>query len=128
MTGDEQVKEKLQKAIRLIQKTQNPEGGWRYQPAPIDADISVTICQIMALRAARDAGVKVEKSVIDQAIKYVRSCQNPDGGFCYQADMHGAGSGYARSAAGVAAMYYAGIFDGDDLERGLHYLARYTPG
>src|ERR1044071_8816141 len=41
MTGDEDVKEKLQKAVRLIQKTQNREGGWRYTPAPIDADISV---------------------------------------------------------------------------------------
>jgi hypothetical protein len=45
MTGDETVKEKLQKAVRLIQKTQNPEGGWRYQPVPYDADISVTITQ-----------------------------------------------------------------------------------
>src|SRR5438477_5690779 len=104
MTGDEQVKEKLQKAVRLIQKCQNPEGGWRYQPVPYDADISVTICQIMALRAARDGGVKVEKSIMDKAIKYVRECQNEDGGFCYQAEMHGAGSGYARTAAGVAAL------------------------
>ena len=29
MTGDEQVKEKLQRAVRLIEKTQNPEGGCR---------------------------------------------------------------------------------------------------
>ena len=103
MTGDENVKERLLKAVRLIERTQNPEGGWRYAPVPYDADISVTICQVMALRAARDAGVKVEKEVIDKAIKYIRSCQNDDGGFCYQAEMHGAGSGYARTAAGVAA-------------------------
>lgn len=128
MTGDEQVKEKLLRAVHLIERTQNSEGGWRYQPVPYDADISVTICQIMALRAARDAGIKVEKSVIDKAIKYVRSCQNADGGFCYQAEMHGAGSGYARSAAGVAALYYAGVFEGDDLEHGLRYLSRFTPG
>ncbi len=128
MSGDEQVKEKLLKAVHLIERTQNSEGGWRYQPVAYDADISVTICQVMALRAARDAGVKVEKEVIEKAVKYVRSCQNSDGGFCYQAEMHGAGSGYARSAAGVAALYYAGIFDGDELERGLHYLTRFTPG
>jgi Squalene-hopene cyclase C-terminal domain/Prenyltransferase and squalene oxidase repeat len=128
MTGNEEVKEKLLKAVHLIERTQNPEGGWRYQPVPYDADISVTICEVMALRAARDAGIKVEKDVIDKAIKYVRSCQNPDGGFCYQADMHGSGSGYARSAAGVAALYYAGVFEGDDLDRGLKYLERYTPG
>ncbi len=75
MTGDEEVKEKLQKAVRLIQQAQNKEGGWRYTPLPIDADISVTICQVMALRAARDAGIKVEKETIDRAIQYVRSCR-----------------------------------------------------
>src|SRR5205807_5885968 len=100
MTGDDEVKEKLQKAVRLIQKTQNREGGWRYQPVPYDADISVTICEIMALRAARDAGIKVDKQVIDDAVKYVRRCQNPDGGFSYVAGQ-GSGSGFARSAAGV---------------------------
>ena len=132
MTGDDSVKEPLQKAVRLIEKCQNAEGGWRYQPAPIDADISVTICQIMALRAARDAGIKVEKDVIDKSIKYVRSCQNPDGGFSYMAHqgmMGGAGgSGFARSAAGVASLYYAGIFEGDDLTRGLRYITHFAPG
>ena len=128
MTGDERVKDKLQRAVRLIQKTQNAEGGWRYQPVPYDADISVTITQVMALRAARDAGVKVEKEVIDNAIKYVRNCQNPDGGFSYMARQGGGGgSGFARSAAGVSALYYAGIFEGDDITRGLKYIMRFLP-
>ena len=85
MTGDDRVKEPLVRAVHLIQKTQNDEGGWRYTPAPYDADISVTICQVMALRAARDAGIKVEKSVIDDAVRYVQGLQNADGGFNYQA-------------------------------------------
>src|SRR5688572_8869010 len=128
MTGDENVKEKLQRAVRLIQKTQNREGGWRYQPVPYDADISVTITQVMALRAARDAGIKVEKDVIDNAIKYVRACRNPDGGFSYMASQGGGGgSGFPRSAAGVAALYYAGVFEGDDLERGLKYVKQFQP-
>ena len=128
MTGNEEVKEKLQRAISLIQKTQNSEGGWRYQPAPYDADISVTICQVMALRAARDAGIKVEKDVIDNSIAYVRACQNADGGFSYMAQHRGAGgSGFPRSAAGVAALYYAGIFEGDEIERGLKYLRGFNP-
>lgn len=129
MTGDEAVRDKLQKAVRLIQQAQNPEGGWRYQPVPVDADISVTICQVMALRAARDAGIKVEKTIIDNAIGYVRKCQNADGGFSYMAAMRGSGgSGFARSAAGVASLYYAGVFEGDDLERGLKYLSQFVPG
>jgi hypothetical protein len=132
MTHDETVKEPLQRAVRLIQTTQSPEGGWRYQPVPVDHDISVTICQIMALRAARDAGIKVERTVIDKAVQYVRNCQNDDGGFSYVANGGrgrggGGGSGFARSAAGVAALYYAGVFEGDELSRGLTYLAKFIP-
>jgi hypothetical protein len=130
--GDEELKEKLQRAVRLIVRAQNPQGGWRYQPVPMDADISVTICQIMALRAARDAGIKIERQVIDRAIQYVRNCQNADGGFSYMASMAGSGmagnSGYARTAAGVASLFYAGVYQGDDIQRGLDYIKKYIPG
>ena len=128
MTGNEEVKENLLRAVHLIEQTQNSEGGWRYQPVPYDADISVTICQVMALRSARDAGIHVNKSVIDKAIHYVQTCRNPDGGYCYQSEMHGAGSGYARTAAAVAALYYAGVYDGKEVETGLAYLMRFIPG
>lgn len=126
MTGDERVKEKLQRAVRLIHRAQNEEGGWRYMPIPLDADVSVTICEVMGLRAARDAGIKVEKETIDKAIAYVRRCQNSDGGFSYMASF-GGGSAFERSAAGVATLYYAGVFEGDDLKRGLDYIARFQP-
>jgi hypothetical protein len=53
MTHRPEIREKLQKAVRLIVDSQNIEGGWRYQPVRRDADLSVTICQINALRAAR---------------------------------------------------------------------------
>ena len=51
-----------------------------------DADISVTAVQVLALRAARNAGLKVAQSTIDRAIAYMKRCaNNPDGGFSYQA-------------------------------------------
>jgi hypothetical protein len=81
MTHRPEIREKLQKAIRLIIDTQNKEGGWRYQPAPRDADLSVTICQINALRAARNAGLYVPKETVEACIRYVKLSQNPDGGF-----------------------------------------------
>ncbi|MHC4975556.1 MAG: prenyltransferase/squalene oxidase repeat-containing protein [Planctomycetota bacterium] len=112
----------LVRAVRLIVQTQNPEGGWRYNPVPYDADISVTICQIMALRSARNAGIEVPSETIDRAVEYVRSCQNPDGGFKYQ--LTSGGSAWPRSAAGVASLYYAGIYEDDALEEGLNYLVR----
>ncbi|HVS71853.1 MAG TPA: prenyltransferase/squalene oxidase repeat-containing protein [Phycisphaerae bacterium] len=126
MSPRPEVKEKLQLAIRLIVQSQNSEGGWRYQPVPQDADISVTICQIMALRAARNAGIKVPKTTIDRAIDYVKKSQEPDGGFSYM--LASRGSAYPRSAAGVACLYYAGIYDGNEIKRGIKYLMARLPG
>ena len=83
MTHRPEIREKLQKAVRLIIDSQNIEGGWRYQPVRRDADLSVTICQINALRAARNAGLFVPKETVDACIRYVKQAQNPDGGFRY---------------------------------------------
>ena len=117
----DRTNEALVKSIRLIERTQNEEGGWRYNPLPYDADVSVTICQVMALRSARNAGIEVSKDTIDRAVEYVRSCQNPDGGFRYQARTRD--SAWPRTAAGVATLYYAGIYDDDAAQAGLNYLA-----
>ena len=122
----DEVKEKLQNAVRLLVQTQNREGGWRYQPAPNDADISVTICEVMALRAARNAGIKVPKITIDRAIAYVKRLQQADGGFAYQAGQ--SGSAFPRSAAGVALLYYAGVYSGKEITNGLRYLLQRLPG
>ncbi len=118
--------EKLQRAVRLIINAQNAQGGWRYQPVPMDADISVTICQVMALRAARETGIDVPKRVITKAIGFVHRLQDADGGFSYMLNMPG--SAFPRSAAGVAALLYAGIYQGSAIGNGIHYLMRCLPG
>ena len=68
-------------AVQLIVNSQNKEGGWRYEPDGKEADISVTVCQIMALRAARNCGIAVPKPTVDQCVKYVLRSQKADGGF-----------------------------------------------
>lgn len=125
-THDSRIHEALVKSIRLIIGSQNPEGGWRYQPVPTEADVSVTICQVMALRAARNAGIKVPKETIDKAVDYVRRCQNADGGFRYM--LNSGNSAFPRSAAGVATLYYAGIYSDQAIDRGLAYLLTEMPG
>jgi hypothetical protein len=120
------LKGTIERAVGLIESTQNGDGGWRYQPmkTPL-ADVSVTICQIMALRAARNAGFVVNKPVVDKCVKYVRSCQNVDGGYSY---FSGQGdSGFARSAAGLVALYSAGIYEGKEIDRTLKYLTQFRP-
>ncbi|NNM25297.1 MAG: terpene cyclase/mutase family protein [Phycisphaerales bacterium] len=119
---DKRVRDALVKAVDIIIGTQNKDGGWRYNPVPYDADISVTICQIMALRSARNAGIKVPKQTIDRAVQYVRDCQNADGGFRYMKQT--GGSAWPRTAAGVASLFYAGIYEDDSIDRGLEYLMR----
>jgi prenyltransferase beta subunit len=125
MSQRSDVREKLSRAVHLIVNTQNQEGGWRYHPTRREADISVTICQVMALRAARNAGIQVPAEVIDKTIEYVKRSQNADGGFMYM--ISGGQSAFPRSAAGVVALYSAGIYEGPEVERGLAYVMDYLP-
>ncbi len=125
MTRRPEIRDKLEKAVRLIIDTQNKEGGWRYQPAPRDADLSVTICQINALRAAKNAGLFVPRETVDACIKYVKDSQNADGGFRYM--LAGGASAFPRSAAGVVALYSAGEYQSKEIDAGIAYLKQYLP-
>lgn len=125
MTHRADVREKLQKAVRLIVDCQNSEGGWRYQPVRRDADLSVTICQINALRAARNAGIFVPKETVTNCIRYVKQSQNTDGGFRYM--LQGGASAFPRSAAGIVALYNAADYDAKEIDSGLNYLKQFMP-
>jgi hypothetical protein len=124
-TPNVEVRDKLKRAVKLIVTTQNKDGGWRYEPQSTDADISVTICQVMALRAARNAGIYVPSETIDRCIEYVKRSQNADGGFMYL--IQGGASDFPRSAAGVVALYSAGIYEGNEIDKGLEYLMQHLP-
>jgi hypothetical protein len=127
--ADAEVRKKLlpvlKKAVKLLADTQNDVGGWRYQPENTpDADITVTISQLMALLAARDAAIEVPKECLDKAVGFVKRCQNADGGFMYM--LHGGNSAFSRSSAGVTALY-AGGHKGPEIEKGLMYVMRFLP-
>lgn len=126
MSPRKDIREALKKAVDLIVSSQNREGGWRYTPTDKDADVSVTVCQMMALRAARNCGIAVPKTTVDQCVDYVKKCQNPDGGFRYQLSIRPQ-SDFPRSAAGVVTLYSAGMTEGREIERGLAYLLRFPP-
>ena len=125
MSPRDDMRDKLARAVDLIVRTQNSEGGWRYQPRREDADISVTICQVMALRAARNAGLKVPNETVDKCVDYVKRSQNADGGFRYM--LTPGESLFPRSAAGVVALYSAGVYEGREVERGLAYVDQFLP-
>jgi prenyltransferase beta subunit len=122
-TGDDELKPVVKKAVDLIVKCQNPQGGWRYEPAPTGADISVTIMQVMALRAAKNGGMHVPDATMKKAIAYIKSCYNPRvGGFSYQPG--GGAPGFARTAAGMCVLFLSGEYEAKEIPEAVKYLQK----
>ena len=130
MTGDPEVREKLKMAVGLIVSSQNGEGGWRYKPGAQDADMSITVCQVMAMRAARNAGIDVPKESVDRAISYIRrSFRSGRGSFTYQIEDNYRPSrdSFALTACGLAALYGAGEYGAKEVSSALAFLWRSRP-
>jgi squalene cyclase len=121
MTGKDEIKPVLERSVDLIVRCQSREGGWRYEPQPSGADISVTIMQVMALRAAKNSGLHVPDSTIGRALEYMKSCHEPkSGGYNYQPGR--ADPGFARTAAGVCVLQLLGKYDAKEIERAIDFL------
>jgi hypothetical protein len=134
MAPSPKVRKGLQRAVNLVVSAQNEQGGWRYMPAAKDSDISITVCQVQALRAARNVGVRVPGATIRRAIEYVRKSfirpgtahHRQTNGFWYQVyenyRYRPSRTSFALTAAGVTALYGAGIYEGAEIRGGLRYL------
>jgi len=133
MTADDRIRPKLQQAVDCIVRAQNHYGGWRYLPGSKDSDMSITVCQVQALRAARNVGIYVPRGTIDAAIAYVKASfidetyPNPAyrGGFWYQVidqPFRSSRTSFPLTAAGVTALYGAGEYDSREVEEGLKFL------
>jgi len=114
---EKDLRETLTKAVMLTARSQSDlgkqhknAGGWIYTPTSKGDEGSVTVTQLQALRACRNAGIKVPRSTIDRAVAYLKYCQMPDGGICYSARSRGS-SRPAISAAAIACFYAAGVYD-----------------
>ncbi|HED65720.1 MAG TPA: prenyltransferase [Planctomycetes bacterium] len=136
MTHRDDVRRKLQRAIDFIVDTQNEEGGWRYVPFAPDSDMSIVVCQVLALRAARNIGIRVPRATIDRAARYIvdSAIQEPTrptfrsslladeiGAFHYQRGVYSRSS-FPLTAAGVTALHGVGIYSDEKIGRGLDYL------
>jgi hypothetical protein len=82
------LRKQLEDGVKLIRSAQfrggDRDGGWRYQWQPVDADLSVTAWQIMALRAAKNVGCDIPPETVERAVGYVKRCYDPAvGGYRY---------------------------------------------
>jgi hypothetical protein len=82
---DERIGPALELAINLILTSQsnNPKNAWRYSPESKDADTTVSGAQMVALFAARNAGLSVPQEAIEKGLEFFLTCQSTDGGFGY---------------------------------------------
>lgn len=125
-----EVKAKLEKAVKIILQAQRKRpgqyrGGWRYRVNGVDADMSVTGWQLMALRAAKNIGCDVPPEAIDLAVDYLKRSQDPrSGAFCYTP---GGGPTVPCTGTGVLALEVCGKdrHRSPEAIRGGNYLLRF---
>lgn len=139
---DALIHERCQRAIDLIlssQKTAKPtqfRGGWRYNPDARDADLSVSVWQLMALRSAKNDGLQVPVGAINDAIEYLkRSYASPldrnglpddkASGFCYEPYRNH--PTYTMTAAGLLAMQVCGQYESPLVKGAADWLLERPP-
>jgi hypothetical protein len=138
------IKKGLEDAVHMICDSQNAAGGWRYYLFSPDSDLSITVCQLQALRAARNIGIKVPKSTIDRAVRYVRNSQVKDGGstdglYFYKISSRRSSRGrrrgrgwgrkrkddhFAINSCAVTALVSAGIYDKELLDPPVDFILK----
>ena len=133
---DHLIRERLKRAIELILRAQNvpkenkkEDGGWRYNPNATDTDLSVTAWELIALRAAKNAGIDVPKEAIDKAVAYIKRCYHKDnkdktkGYFCYRPDENHMRFGSA--AGGLLVLQICDQYDAPEVKGAADYFLDY---
>jgi hypothetical protein len=133
---DKVMTERCTAAIRLILSAQNmskndqDEGGWRYTPDSYDSDLSASVWQVSALRAAKNAGIEVPKAAIDRAVEYIKRCYfsprdargkptDPKSACAYG---NGRAPVYSTAAAGLLSLQMCGRYEGFEVAASADWL------
>jgi hypothetical protein len=113
------LKDILTRAVVYSGMAQSTQGGWIYtakgDPPGSDSDEgSVTVTQMQALRACRDAGIAVPKEIMKKGTDYLRKSTAGDGGVVYSLGRgQGLANGQGRpalTAAAIACLFSAGDY------------------
>lgn len=139
---DKRLRSQLKGAIQLIirsqqvPKTEANRGGWRYEPGSTDSDISVSVWQVMALRAAKDAGFDVPKEYIDNAVAYIKRSyaverdargvpKSDSAPFTYT--VYDNRKTFSTTAAGLLSLQVCGQYDAPEVHGSANFLLKTTP-
>ncbi len=117
------IAESLQAALDLMATSQTHEGGWYYDPVRgLEHEGSVTIALVQAMRAAKNAGLRVDPEVIRRAVDYVRRSQTESGAFRYALGSDEVS--VALTAAAISTLNATGRYHGPEIRQGFDYIER----
>ncbi len=137
----EKLKDILTRAVKYIGNAQSSvqvtlngkqveAGGWFYTSAMEGGNNdegSVTITQMQALRACRNAGIPVPKTIMIKAHNYLQASTSADGGVVYQLGRGGmggmamGGGRPALTAAAIACLFSAGDYKDELVKKWFKY-------
>ncbi|MGE4620325.1 MAG: prenyltransferase/squalene oxidase repeat-containing protein [Planctomycetota bacterium] len=101
LTQNPSLIESARRAIRFLESSQQPGGGWDYTPAPsLRNDLSITGWQVLALHAGIEAGILPNPKTIASLERYLRRAIDETGHAVY-ADR---GRGRGRKGFGIDAV------------------------
>lgn len=124
MVDNEKIGPALQKAVDLLVSSQskNRRGGWRYDPGTTDtADTSIVGCCLVALFAARNAGIEVPDESIEKGLNYLSTVRTPEGGYGYTS---ATSPSPTRTAIGHLSYSLAREREAEGYDKGLEYLKK----
>lgn len=134
---DARIRAACQNAVDLIlraqkvRKSESAQGGWRYNPNSADSDLSITVWQTMALRAAKNAGLNVPADSIAAAVDFIKRLFKSSGDLKNRA---AAGFGYtspapswSTSTAGLLALQVCGDYTAPEVLATADYLLTNPP-
>lgn len=139
---DKKVREMVEKGIKLILRAQQTpkseanRGGWRYEPSSSDSDISVSVWQLMSLRAAKNSGIEVPKEAIDNGIAYIKrsyraerdsngQLKQLEAAFSYEP--YGGRQTFSTTSAGLLSLQVAGQYDIPEVLGSSNWLLKFPP-
>ncbi len=122
----EEIRNVLTKAVEFSGFAQTTRGGWGYISAKDGNDFdegSTCVTQVQGLRACRNAGIPVARSIIDSAKQYITDCTTEDGGVQYSITRQG-GARPPITAAAVATLFSSGEYEGPLVKKMMEFCER----
>lgn len=124
MTRDDALRPSLTRAVHAIEVSQQSNGGWYYtnDPKQKQSEFTLSVWQMMGLKAAKLAGVEIPEKTVQKAIEHVKNSTDSSGGVYYAG---GSNITMGATGAGLFARCMFGFNEAGAIDRGLSYLDRF---